>query len=360
MKRIKLFAALAAVTTLLSLSSTANAATYPIPAEAVTLKNAISNNAVAGSNQGNNNNTIAFYLPRMADCQPIYAQAKAAMDAELAYVASGGSNTQIRNNYISQVNSALAGGDVCAGITSPRTPTESFNANGIKYTNGGWPSNSFVSAVITTTNNFPPNMRARHVAAFNLGWKFYIFRSPDDFKASTLYTTLNITQAEYDMLKVRGAFTLTNVEKVQVFFEKFYDPAGGLTTTFVSGHPTASITHETEHVNDARMGDVMTPQKADVSSTDSGFINAYNLGVARYNADTSANKNVDLGTNFVTNPNGKAELFAELATYWDTGHWSVGGVSAQMAGVLYTPAEVLMYFPEAQAYMVSKKTSNTW
>lgn len=102
----------------------------------------------------------------------------------------------------------------------------------------------------------------------------------------------------------------------------------------------------------------MTPPKVDVSSTDAGFVNAYNLGKARYLATAGANK--DLGANFVTNPSGKAELFAELATYWDTGHWGVSGVSAQMAGTLYTSAEVLKFFPEAQAYMVAKKTANTW
>ncbi len=357
MKAFKLFTAAALAAALMTFASAASAQTYPIVAEAVSLKNAINNNAQAGRNLGSNNTTIATYLPRMYACQPVYTIAKNAMDAEIAYVAGGGTDVVVRNNYISQVNSALAGGDSCAGITT-RTPAESFNANGIKYTNGGWPSNSFVSAVITTTNNFPPNLRTRHVGAFNAGWKFYIFRSPDDFKNSTLYTTLAVTPTEYDALKVRGAFTLTNVEKTQVFFEKFYDPAGGLNGSFTSGHPTATIAHETEHVNDNRIGSLLTPAKPNVSNSDAGFINAYNLGKARVLAASGVNP--DLKENFVTNVNGKNELFAELATYWDTGHWSVSGVSAQMSGTLYSASDVLFYFSEAQTYMTGKKTSNTW
>ncbi len=353
----KLLGAAALASLSFSFAAQAQTATYPVVAEAISLRQAINNNTQAGQNLGNNNTTIATYLPRMYACQPVYTIAKNAMDAEIAYVAGGGTDVTIRNNYISQVNSALAGGDACAGITT-RTPAESFNANGIKYTNIGWPSNTFVNAVITTTNNFPPNLRARHVAAFNAGWKFYIFRSPDDFKNSTLYTTLGVTTAEYNALKIRGAFALTNVEKTQVFFEKFYDPNGGLTGSFVNYHPTATIVHETEHVNDRRIGSLLSPAKPDVSNSDAGFIKAYNLGKARVLA--ASNVNPALKENFVTNPNGKSELFAELATYWDTGHWAVSGVSAQMAGTLYSAADVLFYFSEAQTYMVGKKKSNTW
>lgn len=361
MKAIKLCYAAALVAALTTFASAASAQTYPIVSEAISLKNAINNNTQAGRNLGNNNTVIATYLPRMYACQPVYTVAKNAMDAEIAYIAGGGTNVTIRNNYISQVNSALAGGDSCSGITT-RTPAESFNANGIKYTNVGWPSNSLVSAVITTTNNFPPNLRARHVAAFNAGWKFYIFRTPDDFRSSALYTTLGTTTAQFNAVKLRSAATVdTGANKAQIFFEKFYDLSGGLNYSFVtsSNRPTATIVHETEHVNDDRIGALMSPPKVDVSSTDAAFIAAYNTGVARYNA-APAGKDTDIGDNLVTNANGKAELWAELATYWDTGHWSVSGVSAQMSGALYTSADVLLYFPEAWTLMQNKKSSNTW
>lgn len=350
MKRtIKSLLAAAGMTAAFFTAIPAMAATYPNAAEAVTLKNAINNNTIAGHNVGNNNTTIAFYLPRMFDCQPVYQMAVNAMNAEFTYIAGGGSNAAIINGFRSQVNSALAGGDNCSQ-PSLRPAGDVFNANGVKYTNVGWPSLTFINPVILTSNNFPPNLRAAQVAAYNSGFKFYIYRTPDDFKASPLYATLHVTQTEYDALKVRSAFTLYN-EKVQVLFQNFYNISGTTLVPFTVFPATAVITHETEHVNDARLG---TP-----SLNDSGFVAAYNLGVARYNA-APATKDPDIGLSFVTNSNGKSELFTELATYWDTGHWSVSGVSAQMSGVDYSAAEVLSFFPEAWAYMQAKKQSGAW
>jgi|GEM_PF-1028670 len=216
MKAFKLLSATALVAALLSFATSANAQTYPVQAEAISLKNAINNNAQAGRNLGSNNTTIATYLPRMFACQPVYTVAKNAMDAEIAYVAGGGTDVTIRNAYISQVNSALAGGDTCAGITT-RSPAESFNANGVKYTNTGWPSSPFVNAVITTTNNMPPPLRAKLVSAFNAGWKFYIYRTPDDFKNSPLYTSLAVTPSEYNQIRNHAASEHVN-DLRQIFF----------------------------------------------------------------------------------------------------------------------------------------------
>lgn len=331
--------------------SPAQAATYPNAAEAITLKNAINNNTVAGRNVGNNNTTIATYLPRMADCKPVFQVAVNSMNAEIAYIAGGGTDTVRINAYRSQVNSALDGGTACSQ-PAQRPAGDVFNANGVKFTNTGWPTLTFVNAVVTTSNNFPANLRARQVAAYNAGWRFYIFRTPDDFKASALYTSMGITQAEYDGLKVRSAAT-SGIDKVQIIFQNFYTVGGDQLVPFTANKPTYVETHEMEHVNDFRLG---SP-----SSNDAGFVAAYNLGVQRYNAATT--KDQRIGDNFVTNPqgvaSGRSELFAELATYWDTGHWSVSGVPADMAG-LYSSPQVLNFFSEAWTYMQQKKQAGTW
>lgn len=195
------------------------------------------------------------------------------------------------------------------------------------------------------------------MAAFNAGWKFYIYRTPDEFKASPLYATLAVTPTDFAAIRVHSAFTLGAPYNTQVLFQQFYygPPINGQPTNqlrnFTDFNPTATITHETEHVNDNRLG---RP-----SSNNAAFVTAYNQGVARFNA-ASAGKDLDIRDNFITNPNGKSELFAELATYWDTGHWSVSGVSAQMSATNYSPAEVILYFSEAWTLMQANKGSNTW
>lgn len=139
------------------------------------LKNAINNNTVAIAYLPGNSAIISTLLPKMGDCTAVFTVAKNNMDAEISYYAGGGRDVPTLNNYRAQVNSALAGGTACA--VPPQTPGDVFNANGVKYTNIGYPSNSFVTALITTTNNMPSNLKTRLAAAYNAGWRFYIFRT---------------------------------------------------------------------------------------------------------------------------------------------------------------------------------------
>lgn len=286
----------------------------------------------------------------MGDCTAVFTIAKNNMDAEISYYTGGGRDTTTLNAYRSQVFSALNGGTACA--IPPQTPGDIFNANGVKYTNIGYPSNSFANAVVITTNNMPPNLRARLVAAYNAGWRFYVFRTPDDFKASALYSTLKVTSAEYEQIRNHGALTTNNPIPVEFFFENYYTtPTGKTLDSFVNTqNATATIAHEVEHINDLRSG---VP-----SSNDAQFVAAYNAGVAAYNADTSHNPAI--GANFVSNPNGKSELFAELGAYYDTSHWGVSGVTPAMSSKSYTPAQVLKYFSSAWTIMQTRKASNTW
>lgn len=345
MKAFKLFSA-ASIVALFLFTPTVSAA-LPNAAEAITLRNAINNNTQAGRNLGNNNTIIATYLPRMGDCKPVYTIAKNAMEQEIAYIAGGGTNVTVRNAYISQVNSALSGGTACA--QTPRTPPEIFNANGVKYINNGYPSNSFANAIVTTSNNMPPALRAKLVAAYKAGWTFYVFRTPDDFRATL---GAGLTQAQYNDLKVVQAATFDPPAKVQIFFEYFYNPNGNKQLVkFTAYNPTATVAHEVEHINDIQLN---MP-----SVNNAGFNTAYLQGVARYNA-AGAGKNRNIGAEFITDPHGKSELFAELGAYWDTLHWSVSGVKPAMSSTFYTPAQVIQFFPEAWTYFQAKKTAKTW
>lgn len=333
----------------------AMAATYPNQADAVTLGNAINNNTQAQRNVGSNNSTIALYLPRMFDCQPVYTVAADAMDALIGYVAGGGTDVNVKNGYIDQVNQALAAGKSCAGITA-RPAIDTFNANGVKYTNVGWATSTFVNQIVTTTNNMPTALRANLLAAYaaGAGWKFYIYRTPEDFQKSPLYTSLGVTPAQFLQYRSHPAATIAGAN-VQIFFQYSYPSTTStqLESFVTSTNPTATVAHENEHIKDIRL--------SLVSKNDSGFIAAYNAGVTAYNNDPA--HNTKIGDAFVADPViGRSELFAELAAYWDTTppHWAVSGVTSNMSSKLYSSADVLRYFSSAWTYFQQKRNAGTW
>lgn len=360
MKALKLFGTAALAAVVFTFASAANAQTYPNSAQAISLKNAINNNSQAMRDLPGNSATITTYLPLMGICQPPFTTAKTQMEGELAYVAGGGTNVTIINGYISQVNNALAAATACF---VEHTPVEVFSANAVKYSIYGFPSNSYISTVTTRINNMPAALKAKVLAASTAGWKFYIIRSADDFAASPLASLPGVTSTYINNIRKVGAFTDKNL-KIQVFFEAYNPywttPAGNQNNyqySVLSGtNISAAVAHENEHLNDFRLG---SPSQL------TAFTNAYNAGVTAYNA-APASKDPDIAVNFIRNtanggaPVSKEELFAELAAYWDTAHWGVGGQTASMASKAYLPADVVTYFSAAWTLMQTNKGNGTW
>lgn len=368
MKAFKLFSAAALTAALLSFASAASAQTYPNAAEAITLSNAINNNTVAIRNLGNNNAQIAYYLPRMAVCIPPYTTAKNNMDAEIAYYAGGGRDVAVLNGYRAQVGNALLAGRACA---QEHTPSEVFAANGVKYTIYGYPSNTFINTVKTRVNNMPAVLKAKVAAAAvpgagaGVGWKFYLIRSLDDLAASPLASLPGMTPARIAEYRTLGAFT-DRIFKIQVFFETYnpyYDSVNvnnphnkDVYSVLTGTNISAAVAHENEHLNDVRLN---RPSQA------AAFTNAYNAGVAAYNA-AGASKDPDIARNFIRDAThggtatSKEELFAELAAYWDTAHWGVTGQTATMSSKAYLPTDVVRYFSAAWTLMQNNKMAGTW